>query len=149
MKKKIIIAALVLAIALSVVLAFTVGAGADKAEPELMFAGKGLVMESSVNIRYIVGAQNVENINDVKVLVWTAPQESYIKGTEKYVVEYSGKTTSKDGVTYYYYEFDGVAAKMLATDFYAVVYTKVGDAEYYSAPDKYSVLIYRSKHSGI
>ena len=142
MKKKIIIAVLILAIALSVVFAFTLGAGADAAEPSLSIGGKSLVLGNSIYIRYMVAAEGVADINDVSLLVWNEPQDAFVKGTEKYEVKWVKGTTTNKGVTYYHFEFEEVAAKRLADDFYAVVYTKVGDKEYYSAPNKYSVLQY-------
>ena len=142
MKKKIIIAVLILAIALSVAFAFTVGAGADAAEPSLTIGGKSLVLGNSIYIRYMVAAEGVEDINEVSLLVWNEAQETYVKGTEKYEVKWVEGTTVNNDVTYYHFDFEDVAAKRLADDFYAVAYTKVGDKEYYSAPNKYSVLKY-------
>ena len=142
MKKKILIAVLVLALALSTVFAFTLGAGAEEADPALSIGGKKLVLGNSIYLTYMVNAENVADINDVSVLVWNEPQEAYVKGTEKYVVKTNGKTAENKGVTYYEFVFEDVAAKRLADDFYAVAYTKVGDNEYYSAPQKYSVLKY-------
>ena len=142
MKKKILVALLILAIAVSVIFAFTLGAGAETAEPALKIGGKTLVMENSIYIRYLVSATNVESINDVSLLVWSGSQDEYVKGEEEYEVKWIKGTTKNAGVTYYHFDFTGVAAKMLADDFYAVAYTKVGDKEYYSEPHKYSVLKY-------
>ena len=142
MKKKIIVAVLILAIALSVVLAFTLGTGAASADPALSIGGKSLILGNSIYLRYMVAAQNVANIEDVSLLVWNEPQDAFVKGTEKYEVKWVAGTTKRNGITYYHFEFQDVAAKRLADDFYAVVYTKVGDKEFYSAPNKYSVLQY-------
>ena len=142
MKKKILIAVLILAIVLSVTLAFTLGAGAEEADPALSIGGKSLILGNSIYLRYMVAAENVADINDVSLLVWNEPQDAFVKGTEKYEVKWVTGTTKRNGITYYHFEFQDVAAKRLADDFYAVVYTKVGDKEYYSKADKYSVLKY-------
>ena len=142
MKKKVLITVLILAVALSILFAFTLGAGAEAAEPTLSIGGKTLVMENSIYIRYLVSAENVENINDVSVFVWNDAAKLYDKEAAVAEVKTTGANEVKDGVTYYYFEFTGVAAKMLADDFYAVVYTTVDGVEYKSAPSKYSVVKY-------
>ena len=147
MKKKIIIAAIVLAIVLSVALAFTLGAGAASAEPSVSIGGKTLVLGNSIYIRYMVAAENVD-ISNVSLLVWTESQDSYVKGTEKYEVKWVKGTTTNKGITYYHFDFQDVAAKRLTDNFYTVAYTKVGDTEYYSVPHKYSVLQFAYKTMG-
>lgn len=142
MKKKILLIIAIVVVVISVSVALAIGAGAADAEPNLVIAAQDLTMKSSVNIRYYVGAQNVQNIADVTLLIWNSAPESYVKGTENYSVRWSGLSDVFSSGTYYYFDFSGVNAKMMTDDFYAVAYTKVGDNEYYSKPIKYSVLKY-------
>ncbi len=142
MKKKILIILSLVLLLASLFCLVAVITTAEDAEPELSISAKALLIQNSVDIRYFVVAKNVANIYDVKLLVWNEPQENYVKGTEYAVVGYSGKGAPYQGVMEYYYDFEGVNAKMMADVFYAVPYLNLDGKEYYGEPHKYSVLEY-------
>ena len=150
MKKRIFLA--LIAVLLLACIIGVVSASADDAqyevqtsavsEPELKFYGATLVLNNSVEIRYIANVKNVSNVNDLKLLVWLDPQTEYKKGTERYVVDYAGKTMAVSGVSYPCFDFQNAGAKRMTDNFYAVLYIKTDSGEYYSTPAKYSVLNY-------
>lgn len=148
MKKKILIILASVLLLATLFCAATLTSSAEDAEPELSISATALLIQNSVDIRYFVVAENVANINDVKLLVWNEPQENYVKGTEYAQVEYSGKGAPYQGVMEYYYDFEGVNAKMMADVFYAVPYVNVNGKDYYGTVKKYSVLEYSYSKMG-
>ena len=86
MKKKIvfIIASAILAV---VLFAASIPAFGSNVEPSLSIDGFNLSFEDSVYIKYAVklnGATANELGSNFKMLYWTAPQTSYVKGTESF-----------------------------------------------------------------
>ena len=115
---------------------------APNESPELSFYGAALVLNNTIDIRYMVNAKNVADPYDLELLIWTDARDEYVKGTENYRLAYSGKTMTYKGVVYPSFDFDGVGAKRLADSYYAVVCLETEDGIIYSAPCKYSVLQY-------
>ena len=111
--------------------------------PKASFYGATLVLSNTIQIRYIVRAENVADYNDISVLVWKTAQDEYVSGTEDYTLTYSGKTTNiGGGVKRPSFDFNGVGPQKLADDFYAVVALKTESGIEYSSPAKYGVLNY-------
>ena len=151
MKRKILLTLLSLVIAVSAFCGIHAFAsdvsvtGTEEApneSPELSFYGAALVLNNTIDIRYMVNAKNVADPYDLELLIWTDARDEYVKGTENYHLAYSGKTMTYKGVVYPSFDFDGVGAKRLADSYYAVVCFETEDGIIYSAPCKYSVLQY-------
>ena len=139
MKKKvllfsIIFCLIVAAISISVI-------ASDEAIPELDFKTATVTITDSVYITMKVVSGGVD-FSDVKLLVWDAPCEEYLLGTQKYTVSYSGESETVSGVERGIYKFKAMSAKMMTDEFYFVVYTNHDGVDYYSRVVKYSVLQY-------
>ena len=151
MKRRIFLVILALILVVSASSVFAVAAdgteastpAAQASEPSLKFYGATLVLSNTIEIRYIANLKNVEDVNDVKLLVWINAPEEYKKGTERYEVSYAGKTQSVSGVSYPCFDFKNAGAKRMTDNFYAVLYMQTADGvEHYSSPVKYSILNY-------
>ena len=150
MKRKILFILLVAVLSLSTVFGVcsfasdgATSATAESAEaPKAEFFGAALVLDNAIKIRYMVNPENVADNNDLVLLVWTEAQDEYTLGSESYKLDYEGKTMSYNGKVYPVFDFNGVGAKRLADDFYAVVAVKTETGYTYSAPCKYGVLQY-------
>lgn len=142
LKRILIVATVLLLVCAGVVIAMVVGNTANKSQAnvELDIYATNLSFSNSVYIKYAVAYKNV-NASDIKMLIWTKPQTEYIKGTESAVLENAG-TSTVEGKECLVFDYKGLAAKQMTDDVYARAYVKIGDAEYYSAPQKYSVLQY-------
>lgn len=148
MKKKILIILVSVMLLAALFCAIAITTTAEDAEPVLTISAKALLIQNSVDMRFYVVAENVADINEVKLLIWNEAQESYTKGTEYAVVEYKGKNGTYQGVTEYYYDFEGVNAKMMADVFYAMPYINVDGTDYYGELEKYSILEYSYNKMG-
>lgn len=150
MKKKIIkrivlICSVLLIIGGAVAIAFATGVVGGKV-PTLDISAMNLSFSDSVYIKYAVACENAD-VDDVKLLIWTAPQSEYIKGSEDALLENSG-TEVIDGVNCIIFNYKGLAAKQMTDVIYARAYVKVGTQEYYSEAKKYSVLQYAYNKMG-
>lgn len=142
LKRILIVATILLLVCAGVVIAMVVGDTAKQSQGtvKLDIVGQNLSFDNSVKIKYAVTYKNVAP-EDVKLLVWTSPKTEYVKGTEVAVLSTVG-TDVVGGKSCLVFDYSGLAAKQMTDDVYARAYVKVGDAEYYSAPQKYSVLQY-------
>ena len=143
LKRILIVATVLLLVCAGVVIAMVAGDTAKKsqADVELDIYATNLSFSDSVYIKYAVTYKNV-NASDIKMLVWTKPQTEYVKGTETAVLENVGTSTVEGKEDCLVFDYKGLAAKQMTDVVYARAYVKIGDAEYYSAPQKYSVLQY-------
>ncbi len=138
MKKKLLFLSLILAVILSV---FAIGASAEGDAPVLKIEAANLSFEDSVYIVYAVSHEGVA-AEDVQMLFWTEPQDSYTKGSENAVR--TPYKTNEDilGKTCALLKYNDLYAKNMTDDIYAVAYAEVDGEEYFSEPIKYSILQY-------
>ncbi|MBO5416901.1 MAG: hypothetical protein J6A83_09780 [Clostridia bacterium] len=136
MKKRIVLftALVLVAVMLAAVI---VAVGAESEKPEMSIDYCALSFQSTVCIKYAV-ASNVEDIN---LLIWNEPQSEYTVGTQDETLTTVGSQTI-DGKNYIVFDYDGLAAKQMTDDVYAVAYTRAGGVDYYSKVNKYSILQY-------
>ena len=143
MKNKIvlIIAAAMLAV---IMVAASIPVFGSNVEPSLSIDGFNLSFEDNVYIKYAVklnGTTAEELGNNFEMLFWTAPQTSYTKGSESFSAKSIGDETI-NGTSYEIFKYTELAAKNMTDDIYARAYMKIGESEYYSEIEKYSVLQY-------
>ena len=147
MKKKILILVAVFVLLFAALSVSAFAAETETAEPKavaptLALKGGAVILGNSVDIQYIAEIKGVD-YTEVKLLVWENSMDNYVKGTEKYSVSYiKNDTLTTGGVTYPFFRFTNAGAKMMAQNYYTVLYVKTADGEYYSAPAKYSILTY-------
>ncbi len=115
---------------------FNFAIGASSPAPELTLAYANLSFRDSIFIKYAVDS-SVEN---VKLLVWTAPEAAYTVGTQdgEITAYYNG---TANGDLYKIFEYP-IMAKQMADVIYVRAYAKVDNTDYYSSVVKYSALQY-------
>jgi hypothetical protein len=137
MKKRIITALILLVLAISSVGVFAIMSGAESPTPELSIAQCNLSFRDSICIKYAVKS----NVSDVKILIWTEPEENYTVGTQDSEInEYY--TDDIDGKSYNIFDYTALTAKQMTDVVYARAYARVDGVDYYSEVNKYSVLQY-------
>ena len=137
MKKKFLLLILILALAATVLGAFSIGASAEASAPRMSIAYCNLSFSDNVYIKYAVRS----DVSDVKLLIWTSPKADYVIGTQDdEVTEYY--TENIGGVPHMIFDYTELAAKQMADVVYARAYTKIDGVDYYSAVNKYSILQY-------
>ncbi len=141
-KKLFSILGVVLILAVTVTLLVVSTSAADP-EPVLSIDFCNLSFRDSVCIKYAVSS-NVEN---VKLLVWTEPQEEYTVGTQSAALTSVGTETIGEA-EYMIFDYTGVSAKQMTDVIYARAYAVDGGETYYSQPNKYSVLQYVYNKNG-
>ncbi len=144
MKKTKLLVALTAAVLAVIMIAVAIPAFASETEPSLSIDGFNLSFEDNIYIKYAVklNGTTAEALgNNFKMLFWTAPQTSYTKGSESFSASSIGDETI-NGTSYEIFKYTELAAKNMTDDIYARAYMKIGDTEYYSELEKYSILQY-------
>lgn len=100
-----------------------------------------LSFQDTVKIMYAVDSSNIEDTQNIKILIWTAPQTTYEKNSEDYLLSYL-RTENIEGKNYSIFINQNVMAKQMTDDFYAVAYYNNNGTPVYSELVKYSVLQY-------
>ena len=136
MKKRILIS-LVLAVLLMVSIPVAAFANAEPATPALTIESKNLSVKDTVHLVYDVGYENVAP-EAVKLLVWSAPNATYEKGSEATVLDTVGKTP--EGNLRFYYK--NLTAKQMTDNVYVRAYADVDGTALYSEIVKFSVVEY-------
>ena len=149
MKKFKMILLCVLVFALSVVSLFNVSQNdievKAETQPTLSIYKNNLSYSSELYLAYAVSYEGIDvESNEVELLFFDSVQTEYIKGNESYAVLDSG-TASPGGVPCLLFYSNGISAKNMTDDIYSVAYVKVGEKEYYSEVNKFSVLEYAYK----
>ena len=146
--KKILAAIMALMMVLSTATVLTFGAGAEitneeppVAEPSLSIDFVNLVFEANVGISYAVSTVNT-GLNNVKLLVWDAPQTAYTVENEPTYTIATSNVETIDEEDYLAFDFTALGAKNMVDKFYAVAYVNVGGEDVYSDVVRYSVLEY-------
>ena len=139
--KRLLTVGLTVLMILSAVILLTVMAGAEEAQPALRVAYCNLSYKDNVYIKYAVKADNVVDVNDVKLLIWINPQTEYVLGTQDDILEplYTEKIS---GVEHIIYDYTKLAARQMTDVVYARAYIEVDGEVYYSSLNKYSILQY-------
>ncbi len=136
MKKTLITSILVIALIMCAMGA-VIAVSAETAEPELSIKYCNLSFRDSICIKYAVEA----NVSDVKILVWTSPDEAYTIGTQDdEIVKYEEEKIG--GVPYKVFDYTKLFAKQMTDTVYARAYARADGVDYYSKVEKYSVLQY-------
>ena len=129
-------AALLILLCTVAVMAITVGA--EETEPSLRIAYCNLSHKDNVYIKYAVKADNAA---DVKLLVWTDPEQDYVLGTEDDILE-PLYTEAIGGVEHLIFDYTKLAARQMTDVVYTRAYTEVDGEVCYSEVNKYSILQY-------
>lgn len=136
--KKILTVALTLMLLLGAALVMTVVAGAEGTEPSLRIAYCNLSHKDNVYIKYAVKA---ENAADVGLLVWTAPAEDYVLGTQDDLLS-PLYVEAIGGEDHLIFDYAKLSARQMTDVVYTRAYTEVEGEIYYSEVNKYSILQY-------
>ncbi len=105
---------------------------------ELNIAYCALSLENEVHLVYAVPSDDA----NVKLLIWSEPRENYTYDAEAVVLTPAKRNYVINGTPYTIFEFDGMAAKNMADDYYACAYIPGEAGDVYGTPHKYSVLRY-------
>ena len=138
MKKHITFISLVLAFCLLMIGVLTLSLGAKSEAPTLSLDYANLIFDDSITVRYAVAANISE---DVSLLCWTSPDDSYEKGTEDRVIATHSSATI-EGKSYLVFDYTDLAAKQMTDEIYVRAYAVVNGEALYSNVRKYSVLEY-------
>ena len=140
MKRKIAIISICAAVVLILVGIFVIFAATNNTSPSLSIKGKNLSFSDSVYIVYYVEAKDV-NAENVKLLVWNSPKDSYTISDSPKKLSYL-RTETIDGKEYLRFEYRDLAAKNMTDTIYARAFVSSGSKDYYSDVTNYSVLQY-------
>ena len=102
--------------------------------PKLNIERFNVSFRDSVVLKYGVTSKNV---SDIKLLIWTEPQDMYVWGTQSEVLTTVG--TSGDMLVF---DYTKLAAKQMTDVVYARAYARSGNEEVYSDVRSYSILEY-------
>ena len=116
---------------------FALFAGAATVTPEMKIGYCNLSFADNIRIKYAVSS----NVDGVELLVWRSPKSDYVYGTQDDILTDS-YTENIGGVPHYIFDFDGFSAKNMTDYVYTRAHVKVGDVDYYSDVNKYSILQY-------
>ena len=137
-RKHLLTAIMTMLLLLGMVTVMTVTAGAEESDPTLRIAYCNLSYKDNVYIKYAVKADRAE---DVKLLVWTAPAEEYVLGTQADALE-PLYIEAIGGVDHLIFDYTKLAARQMTDVIYTRAYTEVDGKIYYSEVNKYSILQY-------
>ena len=118
--------------------------------PSLEILKNNVSYSESIYIAYAVACEGFEyNKEEVQLLFWNKPQDTYLKGTENVVGTEKGKTNISGQKCQVFYS-EGLAAKHMTDDLIARAYVQIEGVDYYSEPLKFSVLeyVYKMKDAG-
>lgn len=135
MMKKLI--ALLTALALTVGLSAMTVSATDVA-PSLRISALNLSLDNAVYMVFKVSDENV-GTDDIRLLLWKDAPEAYTKGTEDACLSPIRYETDKG---YTVFGYSDIAAKDMTENVYVCAYANVDGVEVYSAPTKYSVVMY-------
>ncbi len=140
---KVTMAVLVLT-ALAVILCVGTTA-AEASAPDMDIAYCNLSFENDTHIVYAVRSNDA----NIKLLVWTEPQEQYLLGTQKALLSpLAGQMTIKEEL-YTAFKYTGVAAKQMTDNVYVRTCIDNGNGDVvYGNVHKYSILQYAYNMTG-
>lgn len=151
--KRLISIALALVMCLGMVSMLFVTSGAEEAEAPIKMVARNLSFRDSVAIKYAFQADSAER--QLKLLVWTSPEDEYVLGTEDacitdYVIR-DIKTSSGTLTGCHVFDYTALTAKQMTDVIYVRACYEDGGNVYYSACDnnmKYSILEYAYRMLG-
>lgn len=106
-----------------------------------------LSFQDSVKIMYAVDSENIDNVSNIKILIWESFQDEYLKGTEDYALSFL-RAEEIEGKEYAIFLNQNVKAKQMTDDFYAVAYYNDNGNNIYSDVVKYSIIQYAKNMKG-
>ena len=152
MKKKLRII-LCAAMALLIVTVFSViGVMASESAPTLSIKAANVSFEGTVHLYYAVCGDNIDSLDDVKLLVW---KDGEIEHIDECTLENAKRTLSPSGNVSVgednckTFDYDGLAAAEMTEYVYVRAYVKDGEEIIYSPVVKYSILQYSLNMLGI
>ncbi len=125
---------LVVAVAIVLAAVLTMTVGAEQPTPELSIDKFNLSLKDSIYLKYAVTAKNA---SDVKLLIWTAPQDEYVLGTQNETLTSTG---TAGGMLVF--DYTKLTARKMTDVVYARAYAEVDGEAYYSDVRSYSILEY-------
>ena len=117
---------------------FAASAFAADPAPSLSIKTFNLSVENAVYMVFKVTDESVET-GDMRLLVWENVPEAYKKGTEDACLT---SNEVESGTGYTVFRYTDLAAKDMTKTVYACAYANVNGTEVYSAPVKYSIVMY-------
>ncbi len=142
MKKKTSYFKIILTIATVTLLMFAMcvfASASESAATDLRIAYCNLSFESDTHIMYAIKSNDA----NVKLLVWSEPQNEYTLGTQKTVVAPLSEQMTINGELYTVFKYTGVAAKQMTDNVYVRACIDNGNGDVtYGDVHKYSVLQY-------
>ncbi len=133
--KRFLIKALLVLTVLSIVPSAAITVSASDTSDLDIFACN-LSFENEVHILYAIKSDN----KNVRLLVWSTPQNSYTLGTEESVVEPLNQKREIDGYICTVFKYKELVAKQMTDDVYVRAYDS--DSGEYGQVHKYSILQY-------
>ncbi len=121
--------------------AYSYASAEETTAPTCSIVAETLQLKENVYILYAVDFQDTESTDKTGLLVWNAPQTSYVYGTADTVLTSSQKVDI-DNETFDAFKYTKLAAKQMTDVVYASAYVQRDGVYYYSDVKKYSVLEY-------
>ena len=117
---------------------FAASAFATVPAPSLSVKTLNLSVENAVYMVFKVANEGVAT-EDMRLLVWEDVPNAYTKGTEDACLT---STEVEGGTGYTVFRYTDLAAKDMTKTVYACAYASVNGTDVYSAPVKYSIVMY-------
>ena len=135
MKKRVLALLVAVLTLVSSYTVFTVATVASSPTPEIAITTANVDFADTIYLKFAVKT----NVDNVKMLVWTAPEAEYVIGTQdaEIVDSYVDAVSGND-----VYSYTKLAAKQMADVIYVRAYAKVEGVDCYSNTVKYSILQY-------
>lgn len=112
--------------------------------PSIEIAYQNLSFRDNVCIKF---ALDLKNVTDAVLLVWTAPQNEYVYGTQAAKLDTVGTQKIGNG-TYYVYDYTELSAKQMTDEIYVRGYANIDGEAVYSQVTRYSILEYALRITG-
>ena len=118
--------------------------------PSLKIHAQTLELDQSVYINYYVAVDGVADLDDVELQIWTdksgnnavSPANTETPTATLSPIDTEAVLAGDSASTYVKFSFCELAAKQMTDTVYARAHVRVGETDYYSAVQKYSILQY-------
>ena len=121
-----------------------VNAESEEEDPELRIYACSLAFKGSTYINYAVQGNELDN---VKMLIWTEPDTEYEYGSQNCILE-STETQNINGTPSLVFRYTKLNAKEMTDVIYARAFVEKSGTYYYSEVKKYSILQYAYNKTG-
>ena len=114
---------------------------ATESQPTLNIKYQNLSFRDNVVIKYAV---ELDGVDSAQLLVWTAPNNGYLHGTQDKVLETVGYQVIDENsdTKYWIYDYCDLSAKQMTDEVYVRAYANVDGKDVYSDVKKYSIVEY-------